>query len=215
MDALRTFEQEGWRDLAAHAQRELATCHAAAGDWRKFARAAAAVAAAPEADMLERCARLDDLLSAVAKFDRPLILPFSGAFRLLVLSMRGDAQSVVHGSDVEFDIEIECGFPRAVLATDVLVSLEIANKENETASDDKCERFEWHPTVVDAGLRRLRVERHLDYRQDRHIHSASVVLRGTPLRRADSTARTWRSDFVTCARFGSEVQLFSLYFSVR
>lgn len=53
-DAVRTFESDGWHELAAQTQLCLADCHKEAKDTRKYIKACAAVSAALEMDTLIR-----------------------------------------------------------------------------------------------------------------------------------------------------------------
>lgn len=181
-DALKTFEQEGWRELAAHTHIELAACHQQAGDGRRGVRDAAAVAAAPEVDTLARCRHFDDMLAAAERLERTLQAPFAGAFRVIGATFRypevaqdstfRDPQ-VAQDSTLHVDLTVECSFPREVVCTRVSAEVvEAATTESQQPSHGD----------------RLKMHRHLDYRQDRQVASASVVCRGAPppLKRVDS-----------------------------
>lgn len=207
-DALKTFEQEGWRELAVQTQLELAACYQQAKDTRRYIRACAAVAAAPEMDTIIRCTYFDELLKSLDSLEKSLVVPFVNIFKIVSVSLRCDRGIVMHDTQMDVQLDIECGFPREVLCSNVVISVEVdkseRSKKNEEASGGNGGGFLRHLSAKDMkpqdpALQRMKIYRHLDYRQDKQIASASVVSRSTPLKRADSNVvKIPRSDF-TCS----------------
>lgn len=124
-DALKTFEQDNWKDLAAHAQLELAACYAQGGDVRRHVRACSAVAAAPEVDTLVRCAHFDDMLKSMERLDRMLIIPFGNIFKIISVTINGDPMRITQDSHLQVDLLIDCNFPRKIVCSNLVISLEV------------------------------------------------------------------------------------------
>lgn len=198
-DALKTFEQENWRELAVQTQLELAACYNQANDLRRYVRACAIVSAAPEMDTLVRCTHFDDMLNNIEKLEKPLLVPFVNIFKIISVNLKCES-IVMQDSYVNIDIEIECNFPRKIVCSNLMLSLE--TEKIKKGEETKCLRniTSKDMKVPDLNLQRLKIQKHLDYRQDKQIASASVVCKTAPLKRADSNAKPPRSEFLEVAR---------------
>lgn len=207
-DALRTFEQDNWRDLAAQSQVELAECYRKAGDTRKYVRACAAIAAASEIDNLIRWSYFDEMQNSLLGLDRTLIVPFKNILRIESVRIVGGAASkssataieVMQDSQVEIELIVESNFPREIVCAKAMIAVEADAKDAATAQ----KRGRRSSSVItgkdvrqqDALLQRLRIQRHLDYKENKQLSSASVVCRNAPLKRADSNVSpVYHSEF--------------------
>lgn len=188
-DALKTFEQENWNELAAQTQLELSTCHLQAGDIRRYVKSCAAVAAAHEMDTLIRCSHFDEMHKSIARLEKPLHVPFVNIFKIVAVSVKSDLV-IMQDTNLYVDLDIECNFPRKIVCSNLKISLEVERpvKKNDEILTLKNIGLK-DMKVPDLSLQRLKIFRYLDYRQDKQLGSASVVCKNTPLKRADSTAK--------------------------
>lgn len=199
-DALRTFQQDGWRELIAQTQIELAECHKKACDWRKFIRSAIYVASAIEIDTLIRWSFFDEMRKYFDKLDgKPLVVPFNDTIKLVAVSLK-NPEVVMQDETIEIECIIESNFPREVLCTNVIMSLENEPKDEKKKKDKCClskNLTSKDMKEVDSCLRKLHIQRHLDYKQDKQLASASVTCNFNQLKRKSSVAPT-NSDFRFC-----------------
>lgn len=193
-DALRTFEEDGWHELAAQAQLELAECYRKAGDTRKFVKLCIGICAAPEIDTLLRWSYFDEMNRSLESLSKPtLIVPFEKVIEIVSVSVKNADNVIMQYSDIELELVVDSNFPREVLCSDVLVSLEPdtrdhSKKSNKNKSANCRILTSKDLKTEDPSMQKLRIQRHLDYRQDKQLSSASVVCRYTLLKRKDSAA---------------------------
>lgn len=195
-DCLRTFEQDGWKELAAQTQVELAECCKKAGDTRKYIRSCAAVCSAPEMDNLIRWTYFDEMLKGLKLLEKTLIVPFKDIVKIVSVSVKNKLP-VMQDCDVDVELVVESNFPREILCNEVLLSLEAENVELKK-SKDKCS----NNTITSKDLKpldrsvcKLKIQRHFDYKEDKQLASASVVSVTAPLKRNDSSTPHFRSKF--------------------
>ncbi|KAJ8971683.1 hypothetical protein NQ317_014001 [Molorchus minor] len=183
-DALRTFEQDGWHELAAQTQIELAECFRKAKDVGKLIGACAFVSAAMEIDTLIRWTYFDEMRKCLDLLDKPLVVSFS----------TGDI------------IRMNQIFPGKLFVRDMVISLEMDNKDDHKDGD----RYSTGRSLMgkdlkmqDPMLQRLRMKRNLDFKQDRQLATAGIASKFTELRRKNSTVQTnVRGDFSHCLEVG-------------
>lgn len=195
-DILRTFEEDGWHELAAQTHLELAECHRKAGDTRKFVQSCIFVCAAPEIDNLLRWTYFDEMRRNLDTLDEPLIVPFERIVKIASVCVKSESVVMQDGT-IEVELVLESSFPREICCTAVLIMLESEVKEGKKAKDRQgnCRVITGKDLKVeDVCLRKLRIQRHLDYKEDKQLASASVVCRSTPLKRKDSVAAPQQSD---------------------
>lgn len=215
-DVLRTFEQDGWRELAAQAQLELAECHRKAGDTHRFIRACAAVSAAPEIDNLIRWSYFDEMQKCLNSLDKPLVVPFEDIIKIVSVSVKNDG-AVMQDSNIEVELVVDSSFPREVLCTSVLISLELESKDHKKAKDKSVNSGRTIITkdlkMHNLALQRLHIQRHLDYKQDKQLSSASVVCKNAPLKRKDSAVAPQTSNFDICLEVSTLVSIHLFFVS--
>lgn len=196
-DLLRTFEEDGWHELAAQTQLELAECHRKAGDTRKFVQACIAVCAAPEMDNLLRWSYFDEMRRSLEALTEPLTVPFENVIKIASVSVKSDSV-IMQDGNIEVELVIESNFPRELCCTGVLISLELETKDGKKSKDRylNCKSVTAKDLKPeDCTLRKLSIQRHLDYKEDKQLSSASVVCRSTPVKRKDSMPVSQKSDF--------------------
>lgn len=197
-DLLRTFEEDGWNELAAQTHCELAQCHKKAGDTRKFVKSAISVCAAPEIDTLIRWTYFDDMCRSLDALSKPLTVPFANVVKIVSVTVKNESV-IMQDQNIEVEVVLESNFPREVLCSDVLMSLEVDAKENSKVK----EKFANCSVVCakdlkneDPALQKLKILRYLDFSEDKQLSVASaVVCKSSVLKRKDSLAAPHQSDF--------------------
>ncbi|KAJ8924392.1 hypothetical protein NQ315_007188 [Exocentrus adspersus] len=199
-DALRTFEQDGWHELAAQTQIELAECFKKAKDVRKLVGASAFVSAALEIDTLIRWTYFDEMSKCLDSLDKPLVVPFNDIIKIVSVCLNSDSV-IMQDSMINVELVIESNFPREIVSTNLVVSLEVDNKENKKSNEKYCSsRILTGKDLKqrDPMLQRLRIKRNLDYKQDKQLATAGIASKYTELKRKDSAAPPVQADFSYC-----------------
>ncbi|XP_049817550.1 trafficking protein particle complex subunit 10 isoform X3 [Aethina tumida] len=199
-DLLRTFEQDGWHELVAQTQVELANSYKKAGDVRKLIRACASVSAGPEIDTLIRWTYFDEMQRGLDSLDKTLIVPFDSIIKVVTVSLRNDDPFVMQDNDICVEVVLDSNFPREVICQKVMLSLELLeNKEANKSNEKYCKGRVLSGKDMkprDPMLQRLKIQKSLDYKQDKQLAAAGIVSKFTELRRKDSAQVVPHSDFV-------------------
>ena len=207
-DAVRTFEQDKWHELSAQTQIELAECYKKAKDTKKFIKTCANVAAALEIDTLIRWAYFDEMTKCLQLLDKPLVVPFNDIIKISSIALKSDAVVLQDGM-ITAELVIESNFPREILCTRVVISMELETKEcrkNEKYSKNRTLTSK-HFKPRDPLLQRLQIYRLLDHKQDKQLASASVVCKQPEQKRKDSVVAPPKSDFTYCLEIHNLVSL--------
>lgn len=127
-DAVRTFENDGWHELAAQTQLNLAECHKKANDTRKYVQACAAVSAALEMDNLIRWTYFDEMLKCLPKLDSLLDVPFNDIIKISSVRLLSDS-GVMQDCNIEVELVLESNFPKELVCNRVAIALEREDKQ--------------------------------------------------------------------------------------
>ncbi|CAH1163565.1 unnamed protein product [Phaedon cochleariae] len=200
-DVLRTFEQDGWHELAAQTNLELAECFKQAQDTRKFISSCASVSAALEIDTLIRWTYFDEMCKCLNLLEEPLIVPFNNIIKIVSVSLTND-DPIMQDSNITAELVIESNFPKEVLCTNFMISIESDNKDNKKMMEKYCaSRILTNRDMKqqDPVMQRLRIKKNLDFKQDKQLASAGVASKFTELRRKDSSPiQVQPGDFSHC-----------------
>lgn len=196
-DALRTFENDGWQDLAAQIQISLAECHKKAKDTVKYVKACAYVCAAAEVDTLIRWGYFDEMNKFLLKLEKPLDVPFNDIIKINSVHITSDLV-VMQGAKIEVEFIIESNFPKEVVCTFVGVSLENEDdkKNNEKHQTGKMltkKDLKWQ----DPFLQRLKIKKTLDYKQNKQLDTSGIASKFT-LQRKDSSSPNTQANLDLC-----------------
>lgn len=193
-DALRTFENDGWHELAAQTLLGLADCHKKASDTRKYVNACALVSAALEIDTLIRWTYFDEMNKYLERLDKPLDVPFSDIIKISSVRITSDL-IVMQDCKIEVEFIVESNFPKEILCTYIAISLEREDKQKNN------ERYQLGKTLTnkdlkwqDPFLQRLKIKRTLDYKQDKQLATSGIASKLTLQRKHSSPAHT-QTDF--------------------
>nr|CAD7438798.1 unnamed protein product [Timema bartmani] len=126
-DSLKTYEEEGWRDLALKTQLELADCCDKMGDTERFVKLCAVIASASELDMPTRISHFDKMTAALRdlRTDPPLTEPLSDCFSLGEVQVTlGKGGTITKDSPVEVTVDLDSFLPCPMGGCRVDLSLE-------------------------------------------------------------------------------------------
>ncbi|XP_022909829.2 trafficking protein particle complex subunit 10 [Onthophagus taurus] len=182
-DVLKTFEQDNWKELAAQTQVDLAECYKKSNDTRKFIRACTAIASSPDIDTLIRWTYFDEMLKSLENLDKPLLVPFKDVVKVINVSVKND-QPLMQDREYDIEVTLESNFPREVLCGKILASLE--GEQEQRKGKEKNSRGLNNYRTHEVAMQRMKIQRHIDYKQDKQISSASVVCGKHVLKRTDS-----------------------------
>lgn len=82
-DLVKTFEEDGWSELAAQTHLELAECHRLGGNVKKFVKSCVLVSAAPEIDTLLRWSYFDEMCKALSGLTEPMELQMDRVLKVV------------------------------------------------------------------------------------------------------------------------------------
>lgn len=186
-DVLRTVEQNGWRELAAQTHLELAECYRKSNDIPKFICSCVAVSAAPEIDNLIRWSYFDEMQKCLKPLDKILVVPFEDIIKIVNVSVKNNG-AVMQDETIEVELIVDSNFPREILCSNVIISLELENKEQKTKEKGVNNgRGNFNDIKIqDMLLQKLNIHRHLDYKQDKQLSTSSVVCKNLPSKRKNS-----------------------------
>ncbi|CAG9764493.1 unnamed protein product [Ceutorhynchus assimilis] len=196
-DAVRTFENDGWHELAGQTQLSLADCHKRANDTRKYIKACAAVSAALEIDTLIRWTYFDEMTKYLEKLDKPLDVPLNNILKINSIHILNDL-IMMQDCNMEVELLVESNFPKEILCTYVGISLdkEEKKKPNFRYCSGKLltkKDLKWQ----DPFLQRLKIKKTLDYKQDKQLATSGIACKFTQLQRKDSAPAYSKTDFNT------------------
>lgn len=114
-DALKMFEDENWRDLAAQTQLELSACYNKESDAAKYIESCISIACASELEQLVRNFYFDEMIKAIkgVKGD-DLSVEFGETFKIVRIEVKGESEIVMQDSMVTVEFAVESNFPREV-----------------------------------------------------------------------------------------------------
>lgn len=92
------------------------------------------------------------------------------------------------------------------MCTNVLVSLETANKNEDKKSEAINCRVSSNQRVKTESLKELKMYLHLDYKQDKQLSSASVVCKSSTVRKNHVGIQQAKSTFENCLEITKPVR---------
>lgn len=201
-DLLKTFEQDGWRELAAQTQIELAECFLKADDTKKYVCSCAAISSALEIDTLIRWTYFDDMCKCVNLLREPLIVPFSDIFKIMSVCIRNEGD-VMQDSDINVELIIESNFPKEILCTKLAISLEsgVEPTKDKKGNEKICPGrilTNRDMKTPDSLLQRLKMKTNLEFKQDKQLATAGVASKFTELRRKNSAPQQLKEEIEDC-----------------
>lgn len=198
-DALRTFEKDKWPDLIAQTQLELAECFKKAKDIKKLISASASVSAALEIDTLIRWTYFDEMRKSLEYLTEDLVVPFNDIIKIISVSVKNEA-AVMQDNDIKVELMIESNFPREIMCTKIIISVEVDNKDKKSS-----ERYCTNGVLTakdmkqqDPMLQKMKMVKMLNYRQDKQLELAGVTSKFSERKKKECSSTQSSSNFGSC-----------------
>lgn len=128
-DALKTYMDEGWNQLAAQTQLELAECYKRMDDVEKYTKVCAAVASTNVLHITVRNTYFEEMLGYMKMISspQPLLTELGCAFIILSMEVKV-MDKVVQDCVVSVEVSVQSLFPREVKCVGAAVSIEETQK---------------------------------------------------------------------------------------
>ncbi|KAL7300310.1 hypothetical protein TKK_0006940 [Trichogramma kaykai] len=226
LDALQTYTAEGWSQLAAETQRELADCYKQMDDVERYAKVCAAIASSALLPPSVRNSYLDEMLSYMKTLSspEPLITEMDSAFVIDEMEVEV-TDKIIQDSQIVLSVKLRSLFPRPIVCTKAQASVEeVKVKERKKgvkgAVDDgielllKCHISDGRPK--DPCLVQLPARTEIKLNDDKKtVDSANVHIGSRarqPVKRSDSvkhrkTSVTTKGDFGLALSTSDEIVL--------
>lgn len=212
-DALRTFENDKWHDLIAQTQLELAECYKKAKDIRKLISASASVSSALEIDTLIRWTYFDEMRKSLELLTEPLVVPFSDVIKIISVCVKNEG-TVMQDNEIRVMLMVESNFPREIMCTNIMISLEMDIKESKKSNEKYCSSrvltFK-DMKQIDPMLQKLKMKKTLNYRQDKQLELAGIAAKFLEGRRKECLSTQHLGDFSNSLEVNNLVSVFVNY----
>lgn len=124
-DALKTYTDEGWRDLAAQTRLELAQCYKRMDDVERYTKICCALASSDVLHVTVRSTYYEEMLAymKMLSLPQPLLTTFNHSFTILSLEVNV-MDKVIQDCVVSIDVTLQCLLPRSIRCTKASISTE-------------------------------------------------------------------------------------------
>lgn len=132
MDALRSYEEQGWKDLAAQTRLELVACAHKMGDVDRYTKLSATIACTEELEILVRNFYYDEMMKSIRKnlSDRTetILAELSDCFNVISATLIPSERGVyITDNKIQCCLKIESYLPQDVNCTKAAISIELFN----------------------------------------------------------------------------------------
>uniref|UniRef100_A0A1B6CSP2 Uncharacterized protein n=2 Tax=Clastoptera arizonana TaxID=38151 RepID=A0A1B6CSP2_9HEMI len=217
LNALKSYEDDGWQKLAAQTRIDLASCYKDMADDERYAKMCASIASSETLDIPLRVHYFLEMQRILQDInpDPPWTNTLSNCFNL----MEAEIKFLEKESCVEATLEIECHLPSSLMCVGVQASIEQIKKEIrnvkkpgkvETDNDKYPRNMSESLNPLNSMLMRLHIIESLDYQEDRSLAGSNVACPNMKkiLRRQDSQNKSkkpsvaTRGDYTNCLSSG-------------
>ena len=124
-DALKTYMDEGWNELAAQTRLELAQCYKRMDDVERYTKICSALASSNVLHVTVRSTYHEEMLAymKMLSLSRPLLTTLQHSFTILSLEVKV-MDKVIQDCVVSIDVTLESLLPRSVKCTRAAISTE-------------------------------------------------------------------------------------------
>ncbi|CAB0028461.1 unnamed protein product [Trichogramma brassicae] len=215
LDALQTYTAEGWSQLAAETQRELADCYKQMDDVERYAKVCAAITSSALLPPSVRNNYLDEMLSYMKTLSSPenLITEMDSAFVIDEMEVEV-TDKIIQDSQIVLSVKLRSLFPRPVVCTKAQASVEEVKVKERKKDLLKCHISDGRPK--DPCLVQLPARTEIKLNDDKKtVDSANVQIGSRarqPVKRSDSvkhrkTSVTTKGDFGLALSTSDEIVL--------
>lgn len=203
LDALNTYVDEGWEDLAAQTRLELAGCYKRMDDIERYIKICSAIASSEVLHITVRSSYFQEMTGYLKPLSlpTPLLTDLEDTFTLLSLKVNV-SDKVVQDCTVSIEVKLLSRLPRSIECSRAAISTEefkrpIPKKKPKASPSSPLPeqnpgfKSEW--TIQDLSPRNhvlmpLSVHSYRDYKEDKTLDTAGVIDRSfKPIIRSDST----------------------------
>ena len=139
VEALKTFQQEKWLQLALETMLDLAMCYKAMEDSEKFARLCAQISSCPAASMEVRSQYFDQFAAAMSESGQRFVLSSEEIFKFescsLVNKERANKDQIIPGDKLVFDLVVHNNMSKSLECDSISVALTTADKSKKESAD--------------------------------------------------------------------------------
>ncbi|CAG9112783.1 unnamed protein product [Plutella xylostella] len=134
MDALRSYEEQGWKQLAAQTRLELVNI-ARSNDVQRFTKLSATIASTAELEILVRQFYFDEMMKSIQKNlrDQPesVLTELSDCFKLIsVTLLPSERGAYITDNTIECRLVLESFLPKDVVCTKAAISVETCKEKS-------------------------------------------------------------------------------------
>ncbi|XP_015111919.1 trafficking protein particle complex subunit 10 [Diachasma alloeum] len=220
LDALNTYVDEGWEDLAAQTRLELAQCYKQMDDIERYIKICSAIASSEVLHVTARSTYFEEMMGYMKMLSSPLLTELEDTFTIIGVNVNV-SDKVVQDCIVSIEVTINSRLPRDAECSRAAISTEEVKrpsaphkKKGKIAEAKPVLLTKW--TMDDLKpknplLMSLSVHSYFDCNQDKTLHTAGVIDRrfAPVVTRSDSSKHRKpsvdvRGDFskaLTCERF--------------
>lgn len=124
-DALKTYNDEGWQQLAAQTQLELAQCYKRMDDVERYAKICAAIASSNSLHVTVKNTYFEEMMAYTKMLSaiQPLLTDLGDCFQILSMEVNV-TDKVIQDCVVSIEVSIESFLPREVCCNGAAISVE-------------------------------------------------------------------------------------------
>ncbi|CAK1594006.1 unnamed protein product [Parnassius mnemosyne] len=136
-DALRSYEEQGWKDLAAQTRLELVAAAKKMNDVDRYIKLSARIASTAELEILVRNFYFEDMMKSIREnlSDRrdPVLTELNDCFKVVSATLLPSERGVyITDNKVQCRLVIESNLPKIVVCTQASISTHICKEEKQT-----------------------------------------------------------------------------------
>lgn len=142
LDALRSYEEQGWRDLAGQTRLELVACYQKMEDYERYTKLSATIASCAELEILVRYFYFDEMMKSIRKNlkdkSSPVLCELGDCFRIVSASIVKPKRGIfITDNKIQCCLEMESLLPREVVCKKACVSIEQCKEHGDSKAVDQ------------------------------------------------------------------------------
>ncbi|XP_013166205.1 PREDICTED: trafficking protein particle complex subunit 10 [Papilio xuthus] len=136
-DALRSYEEEGWMDLAAQTRLELVAAAKKMNDVDRYTKLSARIASTVELEILVRNFYFEEMMKSIreglSEKSEPVLTELNDCFKVVSATILPSERGVyITDNKVQCCLTIESYLPKTVVGTRAAISTEISKQDKQT-----------------------------------------------------------------------------------
>ncbi|XP_063537577.1 trafficking protein particle complex subunit 10 isoform X2 [Cydia strobilella] len=136
MDALRSYEEQGWRDLAAQTRLELVAAAKKMEDIDRYTKLSATIACTAELEILVRNFYFEEMMKSIRDLSQkpePVLSELNECFKIVsVTLLPSDRGIYITDNKVQCGLVVESNMPKDIICTRAAISIEKFKVDKQT-----------------------------------------------------------------------------------